>query len=340
MENHTHSLDRPTMKPYFILLSTLLCISGLTSCQKNPQMFDVIGQSRSLATAIQQGNFDPVKSAYEGTTVRPGQLDSTLQRIHGFVKAETFPEDSLFWLDTVIVEEPHSMSLLCSFPVSPARLSPVPEGYFYFSYDLFSKALIGFNYSSNRIAQAFPNFAPAKTIEIKDKGIKEIALIEDGGYANPTVLKQTRINFNALMGHHKRDELFEFFDVLEGAAFTVGDDIYSNKKFKGNPVMQILYVELNDGNRYSIFNLEAAEPGKAEVHMDKLRIFHYKNASSCYEYLIDKQQYPRLEELMKMMCSSAREIHRSVPVAVMRPYGSGQAAKSSGHAHEHDEHEH
>lgn len=285
-------------------LLIILCVYSLVGCVndlENQVVIPVVDLAKEHFNIVVSKNFKEFKEVYKGIDKEDLKLISAFDQVNEWLSlGDVFlPPDSLIWVDTieVTVDNKNQKVMQCLIPISPQKNSPVPEGYFFLYYNL-NQELIGFNYNTLRIANGKPPFLQAENMIFEDNSFLKMGIMFEGGFKDPLSFK--RITYKPI--EIKRNEKLQLLlKLLAKVQLIPLEGVFGHKKFLGNPVMNIVNINLKDGQNFSIFSIIESQPNYLEAgdKTNRLVVFHYDVLNSCYQYHIDKTENPELVGLIE-----------------------------------------
>lgn len=290
------------------LIILYLCSLAACTDESAPQttifMVDLAKEHFNIVTSK---DFEEFKKIYKGLDKEDSKLPSAFNQVNEWLSlgAVFLPPDSLIWVDTIEVNvgDKDQKVVQCLIPVSPQKNSPVPEGYFFLYYN-FNQELIGFNYNTLRIANGKPAFPLANHLIFDDNSFLKIGLMFEGGFKDPLAFKRTSYKPIEI----KRNEKLQLLLKLLGEVKLIPiEGVFGHKKFFGNPAMNIVNINLKDGQNFSIFSILESQPNYLEEADEKNRlvVYHYNVLNSCYQYHINKAENMELVTLIEELGNEA-----------------------------------
>jgi hypothetical protein len=282
----------------------------LVSCTNKSDgqsIIPIVDLAKEHFNIVVSKNFKGFKEVYKGTDKETSNISTVFDRMNELLSlGDVFlPPDSLIWVDTVdvTVDNKNQKVIQCLIPVSPQKNSPIPEGYFFLYYNL-NQELIGFNYNTFRIAQGEPPFPRVDNMVFEDNSFSKMSVMFEGGFKNPLLFK--RITYKPI--EIKRNEKLQvLLNLLGKVQLIPTEGTFGHKKFFGNPVMNIVNINLKDGQNFSIFSIIENQPNYLEAADENNRfvVYHYDVLNSCYQYYIDKTDNSELVALIKELGSKS-----------------------------------
>lgn len=287
-----------------LYICSLAACANETASEATIPMVDLAKEHFKIAT---NKSFEEFKEIYKGLDKEDLKLPSALNQVNEWLSVGDIflPPDSLIWVDTVEVkvDNKNQKIIQCLIPVSPQKNSPVPEGYFFLYYN-FNQELIGFNYNTLRIANGKPPFPLANNMIFEDNSFSKMGIMFEGGFKNPLAFKRTSYKPIEI----KRNEKLQLLLKLLGEVQLIPiEGVFGHKKFLGNPVMNIVNINLKNGQNFSIFSILESQPDYLEEadENNRLVVYHYNILNSCYQYHIDKAENMELVTLIEELGNEA-----------------------------------
>lgn len=292
---------------YLLIFVCVYLFVSCTNSSDHQSVMSIVDLAKEHFNIIASKDFKGFQEVYRGLDKEDSNLSTVFDQVNEllFLGDVFLPPDTLIWVDTleVTIDNKNQKTIQCLIPVSPQKNSPVPEGYFFLYYNL-NQELVGFNYNTLRLAQGKPTFPRVENMVFEDNSFLKISAMFEGGFKNPLSFKRTTYKPIEI----KRNKELQLLLKLLGKAQLVPiEGIFGYKKFFGNPVMNIVNIQLKDGQNFSIFSIIESQPNYLEVagKNNKLVIYHYNILNSCYQYYIDKINNAELVDLIEKLGNEA-----------------------------------